>query len=106
MTGTLAQEQGYGLDPRPSHDADENHAEPILAACEIDAERTARMAVRFGAVPREAHVADRRDDCDRFRRPANTVAGRMVRGMPRQIGEKNNLAAGQGYLPSPPTYLA
>ena len=53
MTGTLAQEQGYGLDPRPSHDADENHAEPILAACEIDAERTARMAVRFSAVRRE-----------------------------------------------------
>ena len=47
MTGTLAQEQGYGLDPRPSHDADENHAEPILAACEIDAERTARMAVQI-----------------------------------------------------------
>ena len=45
MTGTLAQEQEtYALDPSPAYVEVEPSTpyEPILAACEIDAEHTAK----------------------------------------------------------------
>ena len=55
MAGSQAQEQDFVLDPSPAYVEVEpsTPSEPILAACEIDAEAQAHMAARLSAVSRD-----------------------------------------------------
>jgi hypothetical protein len=81
MTGTLAnlateETETYGLDPGPHLEVEPESA-PILAACEIEAERTTRMAARFSAVPRE---------------PASSLAGYTMATLCRMHLQRQALA--------------